>query len=137
MKASEVTLAALDVKKYLPYAEEFFRGRISAGHVEARVPYTGLFGGGAGHETVAEKHRSKADQQALGLATPQLMEELLAAKIAVTGEEFRQLMTARAGWVQGALLQDGQVAADRLLLIAPKPVDATYRGESRVNLSLN
>ena len=65
------------------------------------------------------------------------MEELLAGKVEVTEEEFRQLMTARARWVQEWFLQNGQVAADRLLLVAPKPVDAAYRGESRVNLSLN
>ena len=98
---------------------------------------TGVFGGGAGHKTAAEKHLTKADREALGLATPELMEELLAAKVAVTDEEFRQLMASRARWVQDWLLQNGQVAADRLLLIAPKPVDAAYRGESRVNLSLN
>lgn len=66
------------------------------------------------------------------------MEELLAEKIQVTDEEFRQLMTARARWVQDWFLQSGQVAADdRLFLVAPKPVGAAYRGESRVNLSLN
>lgn len=65
------------------------------------------------------------------------MEELLAEKIQVTDEEFRQLMTSRARWVQDWFLQSGQVAADRLFLVAPKPVGAAYRGESRVNLSLN
>jgi len=38
---------------------------------------------------------------------------------------------------QDWFLQNGQIAADRLFLVAPKPVDAAYRGESRVNLSLN
>jgi len=40
-------------------------------------------------------------------------------------------------WVQDWLLQNGHVAADRLFLVAPKPVDAACQGESRVNLSLN
>ena len=47
------------------------------------------------------------------------------------------LMTARARWVQDWLLQSGQVAAERLLLVTPKPVDPAYQGQSRANLSLN
>jgi hypothetical protein len=35
----EVTVTALDVKKYLPYLAPFFRGRIVAGHLAARLPY--------------------------------------------------------------------------------------------------
>ncbi|MSU34285.1 MAG: DUF748 domain-containing protein [Pedosphaera sp.] len=35
----EVTISTVDVKKYLPYAEDFFRGRILSGKVEVRVPY--------------------------------------------------------------------------------------------------
>ena len=37
--AGEVKVNAVDVKKYLPYAEDFFRGKVIAGKVEARVPY--------------------------------------------------------------------------------------------------
>ena len=37
--AGEVKVSAVDVKKYLPYAEDFFRGKIIAGKIEARVPY--------------------------------------------------------------------------------------------------
>ena len=70
-------------------------------------------------------------------ATPELMELLLAEKVEVTPDEFRELMTARARWVQDWFLEKGQVAADRLLLVAPKPVDADCRGERRVNLSVN
>lgn len=92
---------------------------------------------GGGHKTPAEKRLTKADRQALVLATPELMEGLLVEKVEVTDDEFRQLMTARARCVQDWLLQNGHVAADRLFLLAPKPVDAAYRGESRVNLSLN
>ncbi|MCL4194732.1 MAG: DUF748 domain-containing protein [Thermoguttaceae bacterium] len=98
---------------------------------------TGIFGGGSGGESKAERRLSKTDRQALGQATPELMEGLLVEKVAVTDEEFRQLMALRARWVQNWLVQTGQVAGDRLLLVAPKPVDAAYRGESRVNLSLN
>ncbi len=98
---------------------------------------TGVFGGGSGGKSKAEKRLSKTDRQALGQATPELMEGLLVEKVTITDEELCQLMALRARWVQDWLLQTGQVAGDRLLLVAPKPVDAAYRGESRVVLSLN
>ncbi len=96
----------------------------------------GIFSG-TDHTMSAEKRLTKADREALGSATPDLMEELLTRNIPVTGDEFRQLMTTRERWVQDWFLQNGPVAADRLFLVGPKPVDAAYRGESRVNLSLN
>jgi hypothetical protein len=86
--------------------------------------------------TKVEKRLPKADRQALSLATPELMEELLAEKVPMTDDEFRQLMTARARWVQDWLVQNGQVSAERVLLVAPKSIDANYQGESRVILSL-
>jgi hypothetical protein len=46
-------------------------------------------------------------------------------------------MIARSRWVQNWLLENGHVAPDRLLLVAPKPVDAAYQGEPRVNLSVD
>ena len=64
------------------------------------------------------------------------METRIVDKIAVTPDEFRALMQGRADQVQKYLLQTGQVAAERLFIIAPKPVDATYQGHSRVDLSL-
>ena len=85
----------------------------------------------------AERQLSKADREALGMATPELMEELLAEKVTVTDEELRQLMTARARRVMDSLAQDGQVSGDRLLLSEPKPLSPTYKGGSRVSLSLN
>ncbi len=96
----------------------------------------GLFGGSGGLSK-AEKKLSKEDRKALGQATPDLMEELLVERVEVTEEEYQRLMASRARWVQDWLMQTGQVAGDRLLLVAPKPVNAAYRGESRVNLSLN
>lgn len=71
------------------------------------------------------------------MATPDLMATLLAEKIDVNEEEYRQLMSARARFVQDWLVQNGQVTTDRLFLLAPKPVDASYAGQSRVNLSLD
>jgi hypothetical protein len=99
--------------------------------------FTGLFTGGSSNRSKAEKRLPKADREALGFATPDLMEILLAEKIEVSGEEFTQLMSARARWVQDWLVKNGQVAADRLFLAAPKPVSTNTAGKSRVNLSVN
>ncbi len=96
-----------------------------------------LFGAGPWAKTREEKQLSKEDYQALGRATPGLMESLLIEKTEVSDEDFRRLTEARALWVHAWLLQTGGIAADRLLLANPKPVNASYSGESRVNLSLN
>ena len=98
---------------------------------------TGIFSGGSARMTKEEKRLPKTDRQALTLATPELMEELLAEKVPVTDEEFRQLMTARARWVQDWLVQNGQLSAERVFLVAPKSVDANYQGECRVLLSVD
>jgi hypothetical protein len=98
---------------------------------------TGVFGGAGNGASKTEKQLPRADREALGLATPEIMEELLVELIPVSEAEFRSLVTARARWVQDWLVQTGQVAADRLFLVAPKTVGASYQGESRVNLSVN
>ncbi len=85
----------------------------------------------------AERHLPKADRLALNQATPEFMETLIAGQIAVTDDDFRRLMSARARGVQAWLQEHGQVASERLLLVAPKPVNAAYRGESRANLSVD
>jgi hypothetical protein len=56
--------------------------------------------------------------------------------IEVTPDDFRALMQARADRVQKYLLQTGQVGAERMFIIAPKPVDPSYQGQSRADLSL-
>ena len=56
--------------------------------------------------------------------------------IAITPDDFRALMEARADRVQKYLLQTGQVGAERMFIIASKPVDPSYQGQSRVDLSL-
>jgi hypothetical protein len=56
--------------------------------------------------------------------------------IEVTPDDFRALMQARADRVQKYLLQTGPVGAERMFIIAPKPVDPSYQGQSRVDLSL-
>ena len=73
----------------------------------------------------------------LGQATPEVMEVLLCEKIQVSADDFSRLMKVRAEWVQAQLIKSGEIANDRLLIVPPKPVDASYRGESRANLSLN
>jgi hypothetical protein len=97
----------------------------------------GLFGGGSSGQPKAEKRLSKANLQALGQATPEAMEALLAKDINIPDELLHQLLDTRALWVQTRLIQDGQVTADRLLLVAPSPTAAGARGENRVKLSLN
>jgi len=88
-------------------------------------------------KSAVEKRLTKADRLALGQAAPATMETLVAGQLPVTDENYRALMNERARWVQNWLLQNGHVAAERLLLVAPKPVDGAYRGESRANLSLD
>jgi len=56
--------------------------------------------------------------------------------IEVTPDDFRALMQARADKVQKYLLQTGQVSAERMFIVAPKPVTPSYQGQSRVDLSL-
>ncbi len=65
------------------------------------------------------------------------MEDQLAKRIQITDDDLRDLMQARANKVQGYLLQTGKVTAERLFIIAPKPVEATTKGQSRVTLSLD
>jgi hypothetical protein len=56
--------------------------------------------------------------------------------IEVTPDDFRALIQARADRVQKYLLQTGQVGAKRMFIVAPKLVDSSYQGQSRVDLSL-
>jgi len=64
------------------------------------------------------------------------MEAILIAQTVVTAADFNALMQTRAARVQRYLLQTGLVAAERMFIVVPKPVDAAYQGQSRVNLSL-
>jgi hypothetical protein len=51
--------------------------------------------------------------------------------IEVTPDDFRALMQERADEVQA-----GQVTAERRFIVAPRPVDPSYQGQGRVDLSL-
>ncbi|MGP8198151.1 MAG: DUF748 domain-containing protein [Limisphaerales bacterium] len=65
------------------------------------------------------------------------MEEQLLQKIDITSDDFRQLMQDRANQVEAYLLKSGKVTADRLFITVPKPVTAGFKGEDRVNLTLD
>lgn len=72
-----------------------------------------------------------------GTLTVADMEKFVITKTEITPAEFAALMQERANKVQAYLLQTGKVTADRLTIAAPKPVDAFFQGQSRVNLGLN
>lgn len=69
--------------------------------------------------------------------TPAEMEAKLLTQVKVEENELRDLMQQRAQSVQAFLLKTEKVTVERLFIITPKPVDDTYRGESKVNLLLN
>jgi hypothetical protein len=64
------------------------------------------------------------------------MEQRLLAQITVTEDELRELMQARARAVQTALLESGQVPAERVFILAPQPIPAAALGETRAHFSL-
>ena len=64
------------------------------------------------------------------------MEAALLAKVEITPADFQALMQQRATRVQSYLVETGHVPPEQLSLAAPKPVDATGQGKSRVNLTL-
>ena len=74
--------------------------------------------------------------KAAGALTVVDMEKFLIEKTEIIPADFAALMQERATKVQEYLLQTGKMAADRLTIATPKPVDATFQGQSRVNLSL-
>ncbi|NOS68714.1 MAG: hypothetical protein HOP33_02125 [Verrucomicrobia bacterium] len=65
------------------------------------------------------------------------LERRLMAKAPASDDELRELMQHRAEAVQKFLLDTGRVTADRLFLIAPKPIDPTIKGETRATFSLD
>jgi hypothetical protein len=73
-----------------------------------------------------------ADESEIAGMKAQLME-----KIVVTDDDLRDLMKQRAAAVQAYLLNSQKVTAERLFIIAPKPFDAAFKGEERVNLNLD
>jgi hypothetical protein len=64
------------------------------------------------------------------------MEKRLLAEIPVTDDELRELAQMRAKAVQGALLESGQISAQRVFILAPQSVNAAAQGQMRANFSL-
>jgi hypothetical protein len=65
------------------------------------------------------------------------MQYQLVSAMQITEDDLRDLMNARAKRVQKYLLDTGKVTADRLFILAPKPVSPTAKGQSRANMSLD
>ena len=91
----------------------------------------------------AARRQAKADtallkeNPELGALSGNAMEILLASKLEVPQGHLLKLMKDRAEAAHTALLNGGELAEDRVLLVAPKPMKEGYRGEARVELSLN
>jgi hypothetical protein len=77
------------------------------------------------------------DNPALAALTPEVMEHLLALRTQVPAEAFIALMKERTRTVQQDLLRSGELQADRLFIVAPKPVGPGSQGQARASLSLN
>ena len=65
------------------------------------------------------------------------MEAQLALKIEITGDDYRNLMQKRANQVQAYLLKTGKVTGERLFVTAPKAINESFKGDDRVNLTLD
>ena len=64
------------------------------------------------------------------------MEKKLIELAEITPEDYKKLMDDRAAAVQNYLLQSGKVETNRITVAASKPVDASFQGSSRVDLTL-
>jgi hypothetical protein len=86
-------------------------------------------------------HKTKNADESKG-ATPKGpvnladMEAKLLELTEITPDDFKKLMEARAATVQSYLLQSGKVTPERLTMVAPKTIDASFQGSNRVNLTL-
>ncbi len=65
------------------------------------------------------------------------MEDQLVDKLGVTNDDFRDLMQHRAKEVQAYILKSEKISAERLFITAPKTIDASFKGEDKVNLALD
>jgi hypothetical protein len=86
-------------------------------------------------------HKTKGTDQskdatAEAPVSPADMEAKLLELTEITPDDYKKLMDARAGVVQSYLLQSGKVTSERLTIIAPKMVDASFQGSNRANLTL-
>lgn len=65
------------------------------------------------------------------------MEQRLMKTIPATDDDLRKLMQQRCQSVQKFLLDTGKVTAERIFLVAPKPVDSAAKGMARATFSLD
>src|ERR1039458_1232980 len=70
------------------------------------------------------------------LTLEQIEAKLLSA-IQVSVNEQRDLVKQRAQSVRSHILKNGQVAPERLFIVAPKSAGSSAKGDHRVNLSLS
>ena len=80
---------------------------------------------------------SPSPEQTTALPPFSEMEQRLMAELKASDDDLRELMQERAKNVQAFLLKTGKLGAERLFLMAPPKFDDTFKGEARVNLSLN
>ena len=64
------------------------------------------------------------------------MEHRLMATSPATDDDLRELMKQRSASVQKFLIDTGKVTAERIFLVAPKPVDPNVKGLARATFSL-
>jgi hypothetical protein len=64
------------------------------------------------------------------------MEKKLVELSDITPQDYQKLMGDRAAAVQSYLLQSGKVETNRITVAASKPVDASFHGSNRVDLTL-
>jgi hypothetical protein len=65
------------------------------------------------------------------------LEQRLMTTTSATDDDLRGLMQERAETVEKLLLGTGKVTAERLFLVAPKPVDPSVKGAAQATFSLN
>jgi len=65
------------------------------------------------------------------------MEQRLLTASPASDDDLRELMQQRSEAVQKFLLSSGKVTAERLFLVAPKPIDPAAKGLPRASFSLN
>jgi len=106
-------------------------------HGAARMVFLSHRGGVVGAPPVETRKPASPAPGVVAQSDLAGMEEQLLQKIEITSDDFRQLMQDRANQVEGYLLKSGKVTADRLFITVPKPIEANFKGEDRVNLTLN
>ncbi|SPE51090.1 hypothetical protein SBV1_1270020 [Verrucomicrobia bacterium] len=65
------------------------------------------------------------------------MEQRLMLAAPATDDDLRELVEQRCASVQKFLLDTGKVSAERIFIVAPKPVDASVKAMARATFSLD